>query len=187
MSNALSVLSYNPFDPRTLLGAAVLGISFFLGAAVFGMLVRRAARRVEAHLSDITGLAFASSLVQVLGYVAAFVLYAHLVPDLRALGTAILTGVSVVSVVIGLAAQNTLGNLIAGFSLVLYRPIRVGDRVQVNTPKGLVTATVEFLSLGYTTLRDGDDSHILVPNSVMMGTVVIRLAREPDRSGTDAG
>lgn len=74
----------------------------------------------------------------------------------------------------GLAAQNTLGNLIAGLSLVLYRPISVGDNVQLNTPKGLVTATVELISLGYTVLRDDDQDQILVPNSIMMSSVVIR-------------
>src|SRR5262249_43750204 len=111
-----------------------------------------------------------------------FVLYAHLVPELRALGTALLAGVSVVSVVVGLAAQSTLGNLVAGLSLVLYRPIRVGDRVQLNTPKGLVTATAENVSLGYTILRDDDGDEVIVPNSVMVSTIVIRLRRSPGAS-----
>lgn len=82
------------------------------------------------------------------------------------------------SVVLGLAAQNTLGNLVAGLSLVLYRPIKIGDSVQLTTPKGLVTATVELLTLGYTILRDDDQHQILVPNSVMMSSVVIRLERK---------
>jgi small-conductance mechanosensitive channel len=103
------------------------------------------------------------------------VLYAHLVPELRALGTALLAEVSVVSVVFGLAAQNTLGNLIAGLSLVLYRPVRVGDTVQLNSPKGMITATVETVSLGYTVLRDMEMNAVIVPNSVMVNSIVIRL------------
>ena len=93
----------------------------------------------------------------------------------RFLGTALLTGVSVVSVVLGLAAQNTLGNLIAGLSLVLYRPFKVGDVLQVNTPRGVVTATVEQLALGYTSLRDADQQQVIVPNSVLAGSVVVRV------------
>jgi small-conductance mechanosensitive channel len=169
-------------DPSTLIGAIIFGIAFFAGASALATLLRRGARRVRTHLSDVTGLSFASALGQVLVYLAAFVLYAHLVPALRALGTAFLAGVSVVSIVLGLAAQNTLGNLIAGLSLVLYRPFRVSDRVQLATPKGLVTATVELISLGYTILRDPDRNQILVPNSVMMSTIVIRLTEE--RAGT---
>jgi small-conductance mechanosensitive channel len=186
MNQLLDAVRYHLLDPRTLIGAMFIGLVFFVAATGLVVLVRRAAKRVEAHLSDVTGLTFASALGQVLVYVAAFVLYAHLVPELRALGTALLAGVSVVSVVLGLAAQNTLGNLIAGLSLVLYRPMRVGDRVQVNTPKGVVTATVELLSLGYTTLRDADNNQILVPNSVMMGSVVIRLVGNGGEKGPGA-
>lgn len=120
-------------DPHTVIGAISLAIVFFLIAATLAAVLRRAARRVAVHLSDVTGLGFASALGQVLIYIVGFVLYAHLVPALRALGTAPLAGVSVVSVVLGFAAQSTLGNLIAGLSLVLYRPIRVGDHLQVTT------------------------------------------------------
>ena len=52
-------------------------------------------------------------------YLCALVLWAHLVPLLRHLSTALLAGVSIASVVIGLAAQSTLGNVISGFALLL--------------------------------------------------------------------
>jgi small-conductance mechanosensitive channel len=166
------------FNPKTPLGAVSFAILFLVLASTLAALVRRAARRVQVHLTDVTGLAFASAFAQVFVYVVALILYAHLIPDLRAVGTALLAGASVVSVVFGLAAQSTLSNVIAGFSLVLYRPIRVGDHIQLNTPKGLVTAHVELISLGYTILLDADHDHIFVPNSVMMSTVVIRKEAE---------
>ena len=52
--------------------------------------------------------------------VGALILYALIVPALRSVGTALLTGFSVGAVVLGLAAQNTLGNLIAGFSILRF-------------------------------------------------------------------
>ncbi|MGA7594275.1 MAG: mechanosensitive ion channel family protein [Gallionella sp.] len=176
MTGLLDTAKINLLDPQTLVGAVFFAIVFFIAASTLASIVRKAARRIETHLSDATGLAFASALVQVLAYLVGFVLYAHLIPALRSLGTALLAGVSVVSVVLGLAAQNTLANLIAGLSLVLYRPFRIGDSVQLNTPRGLVTATVEILSLGYTILRDTERNEILVPNSVMTNNIVVRLA-----------
>ncbi len=164
-------------DPKTLVGAVFWALIFTTVAVILTVAIRRAARRLEPHLSDLTGLRFVTALAQVLAYLVSFVLYAHLVPELRALGTALLAGVSVVSVVVGLAAQNTLGNLVAGLSLVLYRPIRVGDQVQLASPKGLIVATAENVSLGYTVLRDGDGDEVIVPNSVMVTSVVIRLGR----------
>ena len=105
-------------NPATLEGALVLGALFFALSSVAVVLIRGAVRRVERHLSDITALQFISALAQLLAYLIGFVLYAHMVPELRALGTALLAGVSVVSVVVGLAAQSTLGNLVAYVAVV---------------------------------------------------------------------
>ena len=162
-------------DSSTPLGLSVLGLVFFLLATLLVLLIRRAERRFESHLSVTTALRFLSALIQVLVYLMGFVLYAHMVPELRNLGTALLTGVSVASVVVGLAAQTTLGNLVAGFSLVLYRPIRIGDTVQVNTPVGVLTAQVKVISLGFTILSDSKGNEIVIPNSVVMGSTVIKL------------
>jgi len=166
-------------NPRSLFGATILALLFIGMATAFVLVIRRAERRIAVHLTDTTALRFTSALAQVLASLLAFVLYAHLVPELRALGTALLTGVSVVSVIVGVAAQSTLGNLIAGFSLVLYRPVRIGDQIQLTTPVGLLTARVELVSLGYTVLRDDAQHEVIVPNSVMMGTTLVRVSRAP--------
>lgn len=187
MNNLLDRVLHDLLNPKTFFGAIFFGIVFLVAAIALATLVRRAARRLRPLLSDVTGLSFASALVQVFVYLGGFVLYAHLVPELRAMGTALLAGMGVISIVVGLAAQNTLGNLIAGLSLVLYRPVSIGDRIQLstpnnqlNTPSGLIITTVETISLGYTVLRDADQHRILVPNSVMMGSIVIRLEKEQD-------
>ena len=79
------------------------------------------------------------------------------------------------SIVLGLAAQSTLGNLISGMTLLLYRPFQVGDRVQVAAPTGLETGVVEVITLGYTILRTGDNRRIVVPNSAMANQVTVNL------------
>ena len=186
MKVLLDALQHDFFNPRAALGMVCIGVLFLLAATVVATLVRKAARQVELHLSDVTGLSFASAFCQVFVYVVALILYAHLIPELRAFGTALLAGASVVSVVFGLAAQSTLSNVVAGFSLVLYRPIRVGDYIQLNTPKGLLTATVKQISLGYTILLDGDKDDIFVPNSLMMSTIVIRKSDNGGRPSPSA-
>jgi small conductance mechanosensitive channel len=107
----------------------------------------------------------------------AAILYLHLVPALRSLGTAILTTASVASIVIGLAAQNTLGNLISGVSLLLYRPVKLGDLVRVDAPTGQESGVVEAITLGYTTLLSSNDQKIVIPNSVMASNVIVNLGK----------
>ena len=162
-------------DPTTLTGALVLAAIAFAIATVIAVLIRRFTRHVESRLSDTTVLRFVSLFAQLLVYLAALVLYAHVIPELRALGTALLAGASVLSVVAGLAAQDTLGNLIAGFSLVMSGAIRQGDTVQLYTPVGLITARVHLISLGFTVLLDSDNNEVVVPNSVIMSSALVRV------------
>jgi small-conductance mechanosensitive channel len=169
------------FDPKNLAGALFYAIVFLAAALFAGRLARLFARRSARHLSDVTALNYVAQLLQVAVFLIALILYAHLIPALRAMGTALLAGVSVASVVVGLAAQNTLSNLVAGFSLLLYRPFHIGDRVQLATPRGVSIGTVTSLSLGYTILTDPDGHEIIVPNSVMVSQVIIRLAHEHGR------
>jgi small-conductance mechanosensitive channel len=84
------------------------------------------------------------------------------------------------AVIFGLAAQQTLGNLIAGTVLLSARPFRVGERVRLQGGglAGQIEGTVSSLGLLYTTFAVGDDS-ILVPNSVVLNVAVMPL-REPE-------
>jgi small-conductance mechanosensitive channel len=84
------------------------------------------------------------------------------------------------AVIFGLAAQQTLGNLIAGTVLLSARPFRVGERVRLQGGQlaGQIEGTVSSLGLLYTTFATGDDS-ILVPNSVVLNVAVLPL-REPE-------
>lgn len=161
------------FDPTTLLGAITYAVIFVFLALFAGRGVRALAHHSESHLSDLTALRFVTQLLRLLVYLLAFIIYTRMVPALHELGTTLLTGVSVMGVVIGIAAQSTLSNLVAGFSLVMYRPFHVGDEVQLTTPKGLTTGTVTNLSLGYTMLHDKEWEEIIVPNSIMSTNVVI--------------
>jgi small conductance mechanosensitive channel len=84
------------------------------------------------------------------------------------------------AVVFGLAAQQTLGNLIAGTVLLSARPFRVGERVRLQGGglAGQVEGIVSSLGLLYTTLATGEDS-VLVPNSVVLNVAIMPL-REPE-------
>jgi small conductance mechanosensitive channel len=81
------------------------------------------------------------------------------------------------AVIVGLAAQQTLGNLIAGTVLLSARPFRVGERVRLQGGPlaGQIEGTVSSLGLLYTTFATGEDS-IMVPNSVVLNVAVSVLA-----------
>jgi small-conductance mechanosensitive channel len=92
----------------------------------------------------------------------------------------LVAGSAFTAVVLGLAAQQTLGNLIAGLVLLSARPFRVGERVrlQAGAVAGQAEGVVSSLGLLYTTLARGDDQ-MMIPNNVVLSAAIVPL-REPD-------
>jgi small-conductance mechanosensitive channel len=92
----------------------------------------------------------------------------------------LVAGSAFTAVVLGLAAQQTLGNLIAGMVLLSARPFRVGERIrlQAGAVGGSAEGVVSSLGLLYTTLARGED-RIMIPNNVVLAAAVVPL-REPE-------
>jgi small-conductance mechanosensitive channel len=164
--------------PDSLVGALIYLCIFLLVAMLAARGLRLAVRTAltkQAHI-DRTTISFLQQIGTALIWVVAIIFYAQLIPQLRALGTALLAGASIASVVIGLAAQSTLGNLVAGIAITIYKPFRLGDTLQVAAPTGTEIGTVELISLGYTTLRTPDGRYIVLPNSIAASQVTINLS-----------
>ena len=180
MNNDLKVGEHDLLSvikPDTLIGALAYLAIFVLIALILSRAVRSAVHASmtrSGHL-DRTTLSFLQQVATAMIWVMMLILYAHLIPVLRSMGTALLAGASVASVVIGLAAQSTLGNLVAGISITIYRPFRLGDTLQVSAPTGTEVGVVELISLGYTTLRAPAGHLVVVPNSLAASQVTINL------------
>jgi small-conductance mechanosensitive channel len=89
-------------------------------------------------------------------------------------------GGAVTAVIVGLAAQQTLGQVIAGSVLASAQPFRVGERVRLlgGSLAGTIEGQVTSLGLLYTTMAQGEDE-ILIPNSVVMAVAIVPLRGPP--------
>jgi len=90
------------------------------------------------------------------------------IPQVRAVAGGILASSAVVGIVIGLAAQRTLGNFVAGLLIAFTQPIRLGDEIEVADASG----TVEEIGLTYTWLRTADDERIAIPNDKLASETI---------------
>jgi small-conductance mechanosensitive channel len=169
------------FNPTTTSGTLFYALLIIIIAWIIGRMVHLSVRhhlqRARAAGIDSTATNFVGQLIYVVVYVIAFLCYAYLIPSLRSLGSAWLASVGIISVVVGLATQSTLSNLVAGCALILYRPFRVGDRLQVATPAGPQIGTVESIDLGYTRLSTSDGRRIVLPNSAITNQTSINFSR----------
>jgi len=97
------------------------------------------------------------------------------IPEVRALAGGILASSAVVGLVIGFAAQRTLGNFIAGLLIAFAQPLRLGDEVEIGGDSGVV----EEIGLTYTWLRTPNNDRLVIPNE--------KLASETIRNSTIRG
>jgi len=90
------------------------------------------------------------------------------IPQIRALAGALLASTAVVGLIVGFAAQRTLGNFIAGLMIAFTQPVRLGDRVEVGDEGG----TVEEIGLVYTFIRADDNARLVIPNEKLASDTI---------------
>jgi small conductance mechanosensitive channel len=94
------------------------------------------------------------------------------IPEVRAVAGALLASSAILGVIIGLAAQQTLGNFIAGIMIATTQPVRIGDRVSYADEHGVV----EEIGLTYTFIRTADRRRLVVPNSKLASESIINAS-----------
>ncbi|MFB6146245.1 MAG: mechanosensitive ion channel family protein [Halobacteriaceae archaeon] len=86
----------------------------------------------------------------------------------------LLVGAGFAGIVVGLAARQTLGALIAGFVLMFSRPFEIGDWVEIGDQEGIVTD----VSVVNTRLRTFDGEFVAIPNDRVGNSVITNRSRE---------
>ena len=146
-----------------LYAVALLVIGWWL-ASVVDRLVTRALN--ATHRVDPTIVGFLSSLARytVLVFVGLAVLQRFGIQT-----TSLIAVLGATSLAVGLALQGTLSNVAAGVMLLLFRPFKVGDSVEVGGQSG----TVKAITLFTTELAAGDNVQVLMPNGRVWGSPII--------------
>ena len=89
----------------------------------------------------------------------------------------VITVIASAGAAIALALQGSLSNLAGGFMLLLFRPFRIDDFIETQG----VSGTVIDVGFFYTTIRTGDNKHIMLPNGGLTNSTVINYSREENR------
>lgn len=80
----------------------------------------------------------------------------------------------IVAVVVGLAAQETVGNLISGFMIVTFRPFHIGDLIRINN--GEYVGTVVEITIRHTIIETFENTRVIIPNSQMNTSVLENIS-----------
>lgn len=91
--------------------------------------------------------------------------------------TSLLAILGAAGLAVGLALKDSLSNFSAGVMLILFRPFKVGDFVEVAGTSGIV----EVIGVFSTLIRTGDNREITVPNSGIYGNTIINVTARATR------
>jgi small conductance mechanosensitive channel len=157
-----------------------LNVLYALGLLVVGwwlasFVERMVTRALDStHRIDITVIGFIGSLAKytVLAFVGVAVLQRFGIQT-----TSIIAVLGAASLAVGLALQGTLSNLAAGVMLLMFRPFRVGDAVEVAGRAG----TVKGLTLFTTELATRDNVQVLIPNGQVWGAAIVNQSAYGER------
>ncbi|HVZ01272.1 MAG TPA: mechanosensitive ion channel domain-containing protein [Dongiaceae bacterium] len=157
------------------LGAIVIAIAGWWVAGVAERMSRRALLS-SSHM-DLTVAGFLSSLVR---YAVLAVVLVLILQVVGIQATSLVAVLGATSLAIGLALQGTLANMAAGVMLLIFRPFRIGDSIEVAGKSG----TVRSLNLFLTELASGDNVQVLIPNGQVWGQALTNTSRYDTRRVT---
>lgn len=113
---------------------------------------------------------FLNNIIQCVIYVAGFLWAVSAIPQLGKLSTTLLAGSGIVALAVSLSAQESLGNIVSGLFISLYRPFNVGDRIKMINSG--VVGHVESITLRHTVIKTFANTRVTVPNSIMNKEIV---------------
>ncbi|ELZ45794.1 MscS Mechanosensitive ion channel [Halorubrum californiense DSM 19288] len=155
-------------------GAQVVASAMLLGGAYVVSDV------VEAYVSDLSAdsdriTAHQEQLLTRLAQVGLLVLAAITVLGIWGVNLGgLLVGAGFLGIVLGMAARQTLGSLIAGFVLMFARPFEIGDWVEIGDEEGFVTD----ITIMNTHMRNFDGEYVVVPNDLVANQAITNRSRE---------
>src|SRR3954469_11051009 len=140
-----------------------------LATLVFARLVDRRLARKDLPAATVTRYrVLRRSVLTLIVFVGLFSALL-VIPEVRAVATGILASSAIVGIVVGFAAQRTIGNFIAGLLIAFSQPIRLGDYVEIDGTAGVV----EEIGLTYTFIRVADNDRLVIPNDRLASDTIL--------------
>ncbi len=122
----------------------------------------------QVSRSTKTRLRFLRRLVFVVVLVVLAMIALSQFTELQRLAAGILASTAVLGLIVGFAAQHTIGNMVAGVQIAVAQPMKIGDRISFDENEGRVTD----ITLSYTYVDPGDGSAVVIPNQLLVEGIV---------------
>ncbi len=156
---------------RIILIIGILLITFFLAKIISRILQKSFNNSSSVLKVDPTKYRFIKYLVTAIIYILGLSVAIYMIPSLRNLAVSLLAGAGVIAIILGFAAQQAISNIISGVFIVIFKPFRLGDRIDIGSSTGMI-GIVEDITLRHTVIRNFENKRIIIPNSIISNETI---------------
>ncbi|MGB5692775.1 MAG: mechanosensitive ion channel family protein [Flavobacteriaceae bacterium] len=163
------MISGNKYLDYIILVVAILLVAFII-LKILRYLLGKFLKRSSKDLNvDPTQYYFLKNALSFVIYLAAIIVIMYSIPELKQLGVTLFAGAGILAAIIGFASQSAFANIISGIFVVIFKPFRVGDTVEISKQ---YFGTVEDITLRHTVIQDIENKRFIIPNSLMSSEVI---------------
>lgn len=140
--------------------AAIVSICYILYRCMKHVLYRRDVTNKESIADILKGIFRFIAVCCCFGQIAA----------LQPVFKAILSSSGIIAIIVGIAAQETVGNVCSGIMILFFKPFVIGDLIKVN--QGELIGYVEEINFRHTIIRTYESNRVIIPNSKLNSSVI---------------
>ena len=159
----------NPMVYSIIIFLIVIVATLIVGYIANRLLTKLVRKSIEGMTTDPTNYKFLKHVSLACIYLVGFSLAIYTMPNFRALAGSLLAGAGIFAVAIGFAAQHALSNIVSGVFIVIFKPFRINDRLNIQTHQGVV----EDITLRHTVIRNFENRRIIIPNSLISNEIIV--------------
>ncbi len=152
-----------------------LVIVLVMGAFILARLLRIAIRRYTNQLAaeeDKTAYKFLQNTIGFIIFSVFFLIVTYTIPSLRSIALTLFASASILAAIVGFASQKAFSNIVSGIFIVIFKPFRVGDVVQLGENWGII----EDITLRHTIIRGVENRRIIMPNSTISEETILNFS-----------
>jgi small-conductance mechanosensitive channel len=161
------------FNVETIDKVLRIGIILIVGLLILGIITALIKKLLPARFS----MQRKMLINRFVRYTGIVILFLIVISEMNIDLTAIFGAAGVIGIVIGVASQTSIGNIVSGFFLVSEKPFELGDLIRIGDKTGTVYS-IDLLSIKLKTL---DNLLLRIPNQTVISTEVINVTKFPIR------
>lgn len=144
----------------------VYSLTFVIRRTII-VFIKRQSKKMNV---DPTNFSFIKNSISFIIFTAGLIAIFYITPSLNSISKALFAGAGVLAAIIGFASQKAFSNIISGIFILIFRPFRVTDVIEIGSfHKGIV----EEITLRHTIIRNYENRRVIIPNSIISEETIV--------------